>query len=344
MSEQLKYRMQTFEMAPPAQAWEAIAVRLDDDSNYAVLSQKIHSYESAPPVTAWELIALRLNDDTKHAGLSKKMNSYEVTPPAGTWNKIAGLLDGFSEGRTRSVIPDTKVLPIRSWYKMAAAAVIAVLLAGAAWYFISQQSSLLPNNSIAKENQPTPAINENSQKTTGNEQVPPVISPDSPLPDVKDLVVGDNKERVNAINSSPVNNGTRNTNTRNEYVLTYTKVNRPPSYLEQPIVINAPVLLDETGRPYRDINVLTTNSSYLTIAGPNGELTRISAKFANIIQFLDGSSDDQLEENIDKILRESSIWKERFQQWRNKIKKSGYLPASGNFLDILEFKELIEEK
>lgn len=346
MSDQLQHRMQTFEVAPPASVWNAIAVRLDDDILHQNFSKKIFTYEVAPPDSAWNAIAVRLDDDILHQNLSKKISAYEVTPPASAWNGITDLL--YNDNTANTVhIPDVKVRNIstsRNWYKMAAAAVITALLLGGGWYFANQGKQPVEIADV-KEKNATPPVVTNPEKETNttveNNQ-------HQPLPDVatasvdkrSNVIVADNNNNNNADKSSKK---AIEYNPNQDYVISYAKVTRAPSYLEQPIVINGPVLRDENGLPYRDIGVLTNEGKYIVVAGPNGQMTRISAKFANVIQFIN-SSDDQVEENLDRVLRESGMWKKRFQEWRNKIKQAGYLPAPGNFLDILEFKALIEEK
>jgi hypothetical protein len=317
MSEQLQHKMQTFEVAPPAQVWQAISVQLDDDIQHAALSKKLFNYEITPPVIAWKNIVNLLD------------------------NNNTELLNNNSDAVYS--IPDAKVRSISSsknWYKMAAAAAITALLLGAGWY-VATQNNKETQIAIVKDNNPLPEkIKETVPEKTNNQPQTEDIAV-TPLPKVEDVIVAQNAEK-SVSEEKAINNNYKKQN--EDFVVTYSKINSRPaySYLEQPIVINAPVLLDENGKPYRDINAISNANRYLAIAGPNGQMTRISAKFANVIQFIDGS--DNVEENLDKILRESGMWKIRFQQWREKIKKAGYLPAPGNFLDILEFKELIEEK
>jgi hypothetical protein len=315
MSEQLQHRMQTFEVAPPAMVWESIAVRLDDDS--------------------------------QHANLSKRIHSFEITPPATAWSNIADLL--YSDNKQSVNIPDAKVRNIstsRNWYKMAAAAIVTALLLGGGWYFANQNKQI--DIASVKETNATPPVVINPEKenntfveNSSKQPVPDIaIAPANKKTTINNIIVANNNDINKADKASKK---ISDYNPEKDYVLTYAKVNRPPSYFEQPVIINGPILRDENGLPYRDIGVLTNEGRYLVVAGPNGQMTRISAKFASVIQFINGS-DDQVEENLDKVLRESGIWKQRFQEWRNKIKKAGYLPAPGNFLDILEFKALIEEK
>jgi hypothetical protein len=342
MSEHLKHKMQTFEMPPPDAVWDAVVVRLDDDIKYSTLHQKINNFQVAPPAPLWESILDRLDDDEKYSTLSKKFNSYEVAPPAGLWDHISDELN--RNASPVADIPDVKVRTIgrgKKWYRILAAAVVAAVLLGGAWYNLYQEKQ--SGIEIAKENNPTttPTVipaDQNGDTGRIKKQPEAIAIPPASSDENKRPVLAEKISPAPAQNSKKQEN-----NGAEDYIIAYSKVNRPVSYLEQPVIIKGPVLRDENGMPYMDINLLSNNGNYLLIAGPNGQMTRISAKFANVIQFINGS-DDQVEENLDRILRESGAWKERFQQWRDKIKKSGYLPAPGNFLDILEFKELIEEK
>jgi hypothetical protein len=343
MSEHLKHKMQTFEIRPPGTVWDAIVVRLDDDIKYSTLHQKINNFQVAPPEPLWESILDRLDDDEKYSTLSKKFNEYEVVPPPALWNRIAEELnsDAAPVTETPDIIKVRTLGEGKKWYRMLAAAVVGAVLLGGAWYAMYQQKQ--SGTEIVKENNTTttPAIIP-IDRTEDNGQIKK--QPDATVIDPPSAAKNNRAVLAEKINTVAVQNTKKGKNDGAEdYIIAYAKVNRPVSYLEQPVVVRGPVLRDENGVPYMDINLLSNNSNYLLIAGPNGQLTRISAKFANVIQFINGG-DDQVEENLDRILRESGAWKERFQQWRDKIKKSGYLPAPGNFLDILEFKELIEEK
>ena len=123
----------------------------------------------------------------------------------------------------------------------------------------------------------------------------------------------------------------------------YALVERLPAFQEGPIIISSAPIVDANGVIIRDLDVLTTNSNYIMVTGPNGQQTRISAKFASVIRYLNSNTADT-EEYLDKVIKESDTWKKRFQEWRSKISQSSFIPSSANFLDIIEFKNLIEEQ
>ena len=120
-------------------------------------------------------------------------------------------------------------------------------------------------------------------------------------------------------------------------------VDRLPSFRPEIHIPDHPII-GADGLAIRDMDVITS-SNYITVMGPNGQLTRISTKFANMIRYLDGSdAASSTHEYLDSVLAESDTWKKRFQEWRNRISQSPFIPSSANFLDIISFKELIQEK
>ncbi len=326
MSEQLRHKMTSYEVAPPATAWEAIAARLAGDDQHAVLSAKMNGYEPAPPATAWDLIAARINNNDPDAALSEKMHNYEVLPPAHTWNHIAATLDRTPKEKT-PVIPFRRLM-----YAAAAAAVVAVLVIGA-WQWLKKTA---PATELVQNN-------------------PPPLHPGSNPPDKQAPLPATDKHTVQpippalVINEHPLKQPVKEKPSMAAppaeapaAAMRYAAVNVLPSH-PQTAAVTAPPILDANGNPVADIDVLMANSNYLVVTGPNGQLTRISSKFGSLIRYLNGSSGDT-EEYLDRVIKESSIWKKRFQEWRNKISQSAYLPAAVNFLDIVELKELVQEK
>ncbi len=81
-----------------------------------------------------------------------------------------------------------------------------------------------------------------------------------------------------------------------------------------------------------------SDNSYVIVLAPNGESTRLSPKLVDGIHYLhtekEGAND----------YPGKTEWRNRFAQWRNKIRQSTFIPASSNFLDIVELKELIEKE
>ena len=316
MSEQLRHKMINSEASPPPAAWNAIAARLDDDRQYTAVATKMNNFDAMPPLSSWEAITARLDDDRQYAVVATKMNNFDASLPAQVWNNIADFLQDSKE-------ETTPVIPIRrTVYRAAAAAIVIGLFIGGWMLFITNKVKIetVINNSITLPGFPAP---EENSKISGGRNTP------------------NQKEEIVAAQEQPVQN-----NTKSRYkdpVLKYAIVNSLPAYHENSIVISSSPILDKDGALIRGIDELTIHNNYLIVMGPNGQSTRISPKFANVIHYLNGNSDDT-EEYIDKVIKESDTWKKRFQEWRNKISRSSFIPSSANFLDIIEFKELIQEK
>jgi hypothetical protein len=324
MPDHLKYKMYDHEVTPPVTTWESIAARLNDDDQYAVLAGKLYNYEETPPINEWKAIEARLADDGNFAGLAQKLNEYEADPPAPRWTQIASTLDQLNEETIAApVIPITRRL-----FKYAVAALLAGLLIGG-WFMYNNYS---PHNAVADVKPHAPAT-----LPAIPQQANPVLPAEKQSADPGNLsaFAGDLFPKK----QSPI----VTTSNAQERPLSAAVIAAPNNQIAGTININFPPLLDKSGALIQDIDHLTTNSNYLVVAGPNGQLTRISAKFANMIRYLNGTDDDTVE-YLDKVIKESSIWKKRFQEWRSKISQSSYIPSSTNFLDIVELKELIEEK
>jgi len=325
MSEQLAHKMIRFEATPPADAWEAIAARLEDDKQHAPLATKMNHFESAPPGDAWKAIEERLEDDSRYASLAVKMNNFDAAPPPQSWKSIAAILD--EPGETAIPVTGNRT---RIIYRFAAAAAVIGLLIGA-WMFMSNNTGadqLVKNNNIPAPAGKTPV--ENNQASTTNDQ---------PARNRETVAL---QQTGGQEYNKPRNN--LSAAEHNTHELKYAIINSIPAYENDPIIISSEPIQDKDGRVILDMDVLTTNSNYLTVMGPNGQVTRISAKFASVIRYLNGNNDNDAEEYLDKVIKESDTWKKRFQEWRNKISQSSFIPSSANFLDIIEFKELIQEK
>ena len=324
----LEKKLHHFEETPPSSAWEAIAARLDDDKQYASIATKINTFEAMPPRSSWDNIAATLNDSNQYNTVATKFKNFEAVPPPLAWNNIAEALTENKEEAT-PVINIRKII-----YRLAAAAIFTgVIIGGFILVNKNTKTDFVKNN---KENKPAEAASKEK-----HESIAPVNPSTAKTADVASLhqPIQDTKEKSHALIASIAENG-------GDIVLKHAVVNDLLTYQEKPIVIHSSPILDREGNLIADMDVLTT-SNYIVIMGPNGQTTRISAKFASVIRYLDNNTRDDhagSEEYLDRVIKESDTWKKRFQEWRSKISQSSFIPSASNFLDIVEFKELIEEK
>lgn len=314
--------MYDLEVAPPATAWESIAAALADAEQYTNLADKMYNHAEPPAPGIWNAIAERLDDDTSFLHLSDNLKNFETPAPANSWLNIATALDEVAKEKSQ-----TKVVPFkRLIYRLGAAAVFTGLLIGG-WIYKNNTND--QTTAAATLIKPVPA---NSLNTAGEKPFPITITaPESPTMETGAADVGAIFTRKQPL----IENATLHS-------LTASLVAKPVSGADFTINVDAPQIKNEKGEIIHDIEQLNSNSNYVTVTGPNGQLTRMSAKFANLIRYMN-DGDDDTEEYVDKVIKESSIWKKRFQEWRSKISQSSFIPSTTNFLDIMEFKELIQE-
>jgi hypothetical protein len=136
-------------------------------------------------------------------------------------------------------------------------------------------------------------------------------------------------------------NGRRSQGAGDNRVLKYASVVTYPAYKEYPITISSTPIHEENNTVMGNLDVPVMTGDYLLIAAPDGQFTRMSSKFANAIRYL---HEDDADEESNQLSAEGQVWKKRFQEWRKKIIQSAFIPSSGNFFDIADLKELLEEK
>lgn len=282
------------------------------------LKHKMQQYEATPPPGCWDAIASRLHDASGHASAAVLYNM-EIPPPPAAWNNIAAALDGAT------ALPKA---PAGSAYRYLyrAAAVAALLIIGiGSWWLTSRPSA--PVQAV----KPAPAAGPARQAASvAIQSNTPANADDN---DTEDASGSLNGYRTPTRRPLPVNART----------LKYTSVNILPSYREYPITVaHASPPANDDAIMTRNMNTLLMDDNYLIISGPNGETTRASLKMADALRYLYGSHDT--DETTDKTNNENSHWKKRLQEWRNKILSSHFIPASTNFLDIIDLKDLIDEK
>ncbi|MEO5683706.1 MAG: hypothetical protein ABIQ88_13765 [Chitinophagaceae bacterium] len=290
------------------------------------LRHKMTELEVMPPHTSWEAIAARLEDDKQYAVVATKMICFDAPPPAQIWNNIAASLDE-TEKITSPVVSFRKTI-----YRIAAAAIIIGLVIGG-WMLINDNTAGIEITKNART-AITPAIE--NKNITGDSKNTTTTTAEQKQASISII---NQAASVNAKNYIPYQPGDSH---EPSSVIKYAVVNSLPAYHEAPIVIRSEPIVDKNGNVILDMDALTTHT-FMAVTGPDGRSARISAKFASVIRYLNGSADDS-EEYLDRVIKESDTWKKRFQEWRSKISQSSFIPSASNFLDIIEFKELIEEK
>jgi hypothetical protein len=278
------------------------------------LKHKMQQWEATPPPGSWDAIASRLSDMPAYAALSAKLYDAAIAPPPGSWPAIAAAL----EEPARPAAP-VKPLYKRPYFQIAAAAILLFAIGGFAWYAQNQEwKRQLANIPVATTPQsPRAAATAASPKPIG----------DNPAKD--DNYLGYSK---------PVP----------PPAVAYTRTLKAASVSSVPASRLSPITTQQASMAYdndmaaRNMSPLLTNTNYVIITGPNGETTRASLKIADALRYI--YSDDDTIDATDKSNNENSHWKKRLQEWRTKIISSHFIPATTNFLDIIDLKDLIDEK
>ncbi|RTL60293.1 MAG: hypothetical protein EKK37_05505 [Sphingobacteriales bacterium] len=293
------------------------------------LKNKILNMEVAPPATAWDFIAARLDEQaiSGSAAVQLKMNQLEVAPPSFVWSEIEKELDKNAE----------KVVPFRSRNTKRLLYAVAAALVGIIGYNV--MNYYLTSNSSTNISTP------GSVTIAGNNQNQ---SPDTSLNIASNDNNQSNDTNISSSQSNTTNRLPLETNNGKDEVYADNNVNlqkadaEPVSYadLYNPDEGVHLVAHDLNGNIPSGINAITAGNNYFITTGPNGEVVRVSNKLANIIQMLgdDGGS----EENINVIIKESAVWKQRFYNLRNKLSKLA--PSPNNFMDIVELANALKEE
>ncbi|MEO5999051.1 MAG: hypothetical protein ABIN89_19915 [Chitinophagaceae bacterium] len=284
---------------------------------------KLRNYEVPPPAATWEAISTDLTQNAELLPISKKLFNYEVSPPPYTWNEIRNSLANKIEKTGKSPVLKGR---FRHVYKIMAAAAILGLIVTAGLYLnrmnmfksrLSVTQTKSPNNIEAN---PQPAETESAPLLDKSEKAE-IVSPVADIPWK-----------------------TRKSNKESNKILRNTKVKNPRFSGNEPgIMIAAKPIRNANGEIIQDTEIINNaDDPYISITSPNGQQTKISSKFLHMLLFINDDSDiDEVDGYFDKTFLESLIWKARFQDWRDKIINTSLVPSSTNFMDILEFKNLI---
>lgn len=293
MSEDLKYRLQDYEVALPPDVWSNVCQELNEINELLLISQKLYDFEVNPPETSWQVILADL----------LQVNAQSSQAPVKKLNK-------------------------RIFTMVASAAVLGVILVG---------SLYLVNNISSKAR-----FSGKQLDSSGNDQNK-TSKPLTVLPQNK----RDNSisQQMNASISDNIINKQKNKLDKDtDKILRNTIIKNVRSFgSELGVIIKPKPIRNDKGYIIQNLNLMNLGGNeYISITGPNGQQTKISAKFLNVLLYMnDDSNIEQFEGYFSKNFMESLVWKSRFKEWRNKLIQTSIIPSPGNFMDILEFKDLI---
>jgi len=287
------------------------------------LKYRLNQFETSPPAGIWDNISTALDELKEWELIKKQLNDAAVTPPPGNWEKI-------KESLEPPVVEINK--PLRkiefTVYRVAASIIIVTLLLSGGWKWY--RSSVENNNDSNERDLQNASVSKNS------------LLPSFSI----DIQKSTKREKINAFaknNLSVRSTGSVNEDALYRRAVNYTSIEGSKWLTkETPIMIDAkPIENEELETIHQTIIGNGQNNNYLVIKSQDGQTTRVSLKFAELIDYLVNDFDNDASINI--TTPDGKNWGQLIKEWREKIIRSGYTPASGNFLDIVEFKEFLRK-
>ena len=276
----------------------------------------------------WENIARWLDADAESSvpSFAQKLRNMEADPPARAWQHVAETLNAEQDLVQRPPVVPFFLRPIPL------AACLAGLLIMLGMFFLKNSGVRRSMTGIAK---------------TQKKLSPAEALARRPMPHGKwrgSLL--NSHEDTNYLDNYPadqrLSKNTSYTSDDDDELLGYTEP-EPTDMEPGGGFVSAPPIRDGHGNIIMDVKlVMTPDNNYIIITAPNGEQTKISRKFITAVCYLNTGTNTR--DYFDPYINESTLWKVRFQEWRNQLmKKASFIPASTNFLDILELKEILTD-
>lgn len=291
------------------------------------LPYKLLQFEVVPPINIWNSISERLDVefDPVDIRVSLKMEQSTVVPPVFIWDKIRESLDTPDEISRKK---PGKVISF-TYRRIAVAAAFFGLIAFTAWYFLRL---------------PITAEDDGLAVTT---TIGTVVNSGQNTPGLQSDAI---RKRVHIPASGYVLAAIRPMPIRRSFTLRKVEIKKVPvnastisiTAASPPIAIKAPPIRDANGQLVMDFHLLKSSQDhYIKVTSPNGEQTRISDKFLNMLHYLNTPDDDYTP--VETL--ERRLWKVKIREWKNKlIQHAGFVPSDNNFLDIIELRDLIQDR
>jgi hypothetical protein len=274
-------------------------------------AHKLLNAEIPPPDSAWHKIASEL-DKLEGTGFVHKVTEASINPPEEVWKKVAAALDPPRTAKTFTLS--------RTWVKWTAAALVFGIIAVTAFNFLASdknRNSVTAGTSETKNDTAlTPRRNNNNSDASSTGAASSITS---------SVGLADNGRQL------PSRKGSLAARDQSQ--------NPPRHAVIESAGIEKQDFLNTEAEPRISSNVSSTPANiipapeYFVVMAPNGEKVRISSKFSDAVTSLYGG------DNVDYF------WKTRFDSWKSKLMTNpSFIPSAGNFLDIVELKDMLKEQ
>lgn len=284
------------------------------------LKDKMLNYKEAPPKGLWDSIAFELDKEDSTLTVAKKLGNYEVAPPTFIWQKIEDALDK-DDNKVIDIKPKANVF---NFYKLAAAASVLLIITTSIWIFTNRNKNEIE--------QPTASKNTTNATNNNTASVTPIANSNTALP------TSDTQEKNTS--TAKVESKKKQQNKIDEQI-ELAKTNPSVDLATNPFENKEEKLVAKNGDVPENIDLINTPNTYLTIVGPNGESVRVSSKFSKQLGFFTEKDPDKME-NIDFIIKESALWRNKIADWRKKMTTIDVSPSMHNFMDIIELSKKVD--
>ena len=281
-----------------------------------ILKDKIGNYEVLPPEDVWRNIVSQLDESKIFQPLSEKMYAYEIEPPADAWSNITATFNNEAKAPVRFL----NALYIRV---AAAAIVIGIILVSSLYLFNSNQGD--KDNMVSSRQKLEPKVPGQQSTAIDPQMRQPSVAANFPsLPLKRSLRLSDHSTSKPSFRQSfrPTRRALTAAAITPQFIDMSQEMND--------IIVQGRLIRNERGDIIKNAHIITGDDEYISVTGPNGQQTRISSKFADVLYYLNGNEQVQ-----------NAEWETKFKTWRNKIMQTSFIPSSNNFLDILELKDFI---
>lgn len=282
------------------------------------LKDKMYNYEVPPPANVWEKIKSDLDEYEEANDFSTKLHNLEVAPPKSVWEKINSTLDAEKNTPVRN--PDIyRVRRLPAFLRYAAAAVVLIGLATFGIIKFSSKTSgekelaRGANKVLPKDTTPPSKTEINSSDNTAtitDQQRDDAALEASKKTFAKLDMSENNKQKIrDALMMKPVDLISSERSEDN-----YPEVCFPDNI--RAILANSPTI--------------NTADRYIMLMTPDGNIIRISKKWADLLCCVSGEDEDE-------------GCKDQLKKWRQKIASSSVAPSPVNFMDILGLVESLRD-
>lgn len=287
--------------------------------------KRLYDFELNPPATTWDKILLVLNKQVTTEEFPEKLYNLQVQPPADVWQKISLKLNQAIGGER----PERFIERIKPFYRYAAAAMMIGIITFLVSLFINKQNianiakeQTVPDskqNIISPQNRNT--VNNSSKNETGK---------------VTNQIPESNKKPLIA---SAFNNERKNLEElfKSKIINVKPKYRSPATlqtnYSADNLEIDAEYLDYSSPAITYDQSRISHINTYFVLLRPDGNIIRVSKKFADMIGCMYNSSSNSSNENCG----------DQINTWRKKMAKSHVSPSQDNFMDILTLIKSLQE-